>query len=41
MTAMDNVRIAAAQRPDLTDRRAQTAAAAHYLELVGVADAAN
>jgi len=41
MTAMDNVRIAAAQRPDLKDRRTQTTAAAHYLELVGVADAAN
>ena len=41
MTALDNVRIAAAQRPDLKDRRAQIAAAAHYLELVGVADAAN
>jgi nitrate/nitrite transport system ATP-binding protein len=40
MTARDNVRIAAVQRSDLKGHRIQ-AAAEHYLELVGVADAAN
>jgi len=40
MTARDNVRIAAVQRSDFKGHRIQ-AAAEYYLELVGVADAAN
>ncbi|HEY3161345.1 MAG TPA: ABC transporter ATP-binding protein [Vicinamibacterales bacterium] len=40
LTARDNVMLAAAQRPRLT-RQQQRAVADRYLELVGVADAAN
>src|SRR5687767_5304468 len=41
LSARENVRIAAAQRPTRRSRRDITATADHYLEMVGVEDAAN
>lgn len=40
LTARDNVKVAAAQRPGRHTRQQNAATADHYLEMVGVADAA-